>query len=432
MKLLLMLVFCSTLVACQTPAPQANTPPPPVVDNTLAILQGATDHTSTVLSLMLPVNTIYTFSIFLDRTLLVTPKANEYTHANSDWKVVNIPLSGLAPGALYTLKVSRNGEIIDERFFKTLDKNKTAPKIAVISCVDDRYASVQEQRWKSVFDQKPDMLFMIGDNVYIDTSLMPTTESDIWRRHQETRQNIALYKIKTLIPVFATWDDHDYGKNNADSTFALKTFSKFAFHTFFPRTDSKNIKQGPGVAMHFQLSKHHFLFLDNRSFRSPKNSKPETHFGIEQENWLFKLLSKNKGVFWLISGDQFFGGYHKFESYEGDHPDSFKSFINELALKKKPVVFISGDRHIAELMKIPKQKLGFTTYELTSSALHSKVYPDSLKTIPNKLAVFNKDGEHNFLILTPLHASKFRMTSDAHFIGENARTLYKDHLEIQR
>lgn len=431
MRLFLALVVGATLMACQT-SPVAAPTPPIVVDSSLPILQGATDQTTTVLSVMVPAKNIYTFSIFLDKTLLITPKPNEYSHPSSTWKIINIPLSGLVPSAVYTLKVFSNGELVDERFFKTLAKNVEAPKIAVISCVDDRYTTVQAQRWKSVFEQSPDMLFMIGDNVYVDISQSPITENDIWRRYQETRQNIDLYKLKTLIPVFATWDDHDYGQNNGDETFPLKTAAKSIFQAFFPSADSKNIQKGPGVSLHFEHNKHHFLFLDDRSFRSAKNAKPETHFGKEQEDWILKTISKNKGVFWLISGDQFFGGYHHFESYEGNHPESFKKFIDSLSLKKKIVVFVSGDRHIAELMKIPKKKLGYTTYELTSSALHAKVFPDSLKSIPNSLAVFNKDGEHNFLILTPREASKFRMTSDVHFFGENARTLYKGFLEIQR
>lgn len=432
MQQLAALVFCFVLIACQTPPPKAVTPEV-VLQTPYPILQGATDQSSTVISMMLPAGKLFTFSIFLDKTLLRTPSPQEVMIPSSTWKIVNLPLTGLAPGALYTLKIMSNGEPVDERFFKTLAKNLDHPKIAVISCIDDRFTDVQAQRWKSVFDQKPDMLFMIGDNVYVDINKgAPVTENDLWRRYQETRQSIDLYKLKTLIPVFATWDDHDYGQNNGDQTFALKNVAQNVFHTFFPSAESKALQKGPGVARYFEWGKNHFLFLDDRSFRSAKGTKPETHFGKDQEEWIYKIIGKQKGVFWLISGDQFFGGYHHFESYEGDHPESFKKFVDKLALKKKIIVFVSGDRHIAELMKIPQKKLGYTTYELTSSALHAKVFPGSLQSIPNSMAVFNKDGEHNFLIITPREASKFKMKSDVHFFGENARTIYEGTLEIQR
>lgn len=433
MQKLTALLFCLVLVACQTPPPSAAVVTPEVVLKTpYPIMQGATDDSSTVISMMVPANQILSYSIFLDKTLLLTPVAQEVMIPNSLWKMVNMPLTGLAPGALYTIKIMSNGAQVDERFFKTLPKKLDTPKIAVISCIDDRQINVQAQRWKAVFDQKPDMLFMIGDNVYVDITENPVTENDLWRRYEETRLSIDLYKLKTLIPVYATWDDHDYGKNNGDQSFALKNLARNIFLTFFPSATSKALQRGPGVAQYFEWNKNHFLFLDDRSFRTAKGTKPETHFGKEQEEWIFKIIGKQKGVFWLISGDQFFGGYHHFESYEGDHPESFKKFLERLALKKKIVVFVSGDRHIAELMKIPNKKLGYTTYELTSSALHAKVYPGSLSSTPNSLAVFNKDGEQNFLMLTPREASKFRMKSDIHFFGENARTLHEGTLEIQR
>ncbi|MCC6137688.1 MAG: hypothetical protein IT287_03590, partial [Bdellovibrionaceae bacterium] len=177
----------------------------------------------------------------------------------------------------------------------------------------------------------------------------------------------------------------------------------------------------------------HYLFLDNRYFRTEKNKTPgDSHFGKEQEEWLLKIISKQKGVFWLISGDQFFGGYHNFESYQGDHPNSFREFLKKLELKKKIILFISGDRHIAELIKVPKKHLGFTTYELTSSGLHTQMYPGSLKNTPNADAVFNKDGELNFLILHPKEASKFKMRADVQFFGEEGRSLYNGSVEIQR
>lgn len=422
------------VVACQTlPPPPALTTTTPTTVDTIPILQGATDTSSTVLSLMVPITKNYDYRITLDKSLLRTPTPTETSQNGFSWKVVNIRLENLAPGALYTLQVFDNNKVVDERQFQTLAKKLKSPKIAIVSCTDDSFTDVQKKQWAAVAQTQPDMLFMIGDNVYVDRSLMAaTTEADLWRRYQETRLSLDVYRWKKLVPVYATWDDHDYGSADANRTFALKDRSRDVFQTFFPQAASASLEKGPGVASHFTLEKNHFLFLDDRYFRSEAGASQETHFGKEQEDWIFQILKKQKGVFWLVSGDQFFGAYHTFESYEGRHPKSFKTFIERLKDSKKIVVFVSGDRHLAEYMKIPRSKLNYTTYELTSSGLHGKTYAGTADKFPNPHRLFIKDGEYNFLVVQPLEASKFRMKADVQFYGEGGRSLHTDRLEIQR
>lgn len=62
------------------------------------------------------------------------------------------------------------------------------------------------------------------------------------------------------------------------------------------------------------LGDFNLYFLDGRSFRTlhPEGS----HIGIDQEAWLLKNLIDETNPSILIKGDQFFGGYHSFESFE--------------------------------------------------------------------------------------------------------------------
>lgn len=427
--LLWILVF--TTIGCQSLKSVSPTPK----STALSVLQGSTDETTTVINILAPRDKKYEYQFYLDRSLLNTPDLIESYFANSDWKIVNIPLYRLHPGALYRLVILENDKVVDERTFSTLPKKLKTPSIAVISCTDDAYADIQKKQWDMVKNKKPDLLFLIGDNVYVDNQkkrlLKTITDYDILERYIETRQNLDLYQWKHLTPVFATWDDHDFGKNNSNQNFEYKNQSKYIFQIFFPLVPTKTIEKGPGVSSVFSLDKNHFVFLDNRFFRSEKNTQPESHFGKEQEQWLSQILKSKKGTFWLISGDQFFGGYHTFESYQGDHPLAFKKFLDTVKSYKKPVFFVSGDRHIAELMKIPKNHLGFTTYEFTSSGLHAKMYPGSLTNTPNTQAVFNKDGEHNFLILQPIESSRYKAKAKAIFYGNESRILHEDILNVE-
>lgn len=433
MRVLLWLACAFLGASCQTgPRVEQHSTKLAVTEN-LSILQGATDQTSTVLSILAPIGKHYEYRILLDKTLLRTPTPEEIEEEGFLWKIVNISLENLAPGVLYTLQIYENGVVFEQRQFQTLSNTLKHPKIAVISCTDDSFSDAQKKQWAAVLNTAPDMLFLIGDNVYVDKSLTgPITTTDIWRRHQETRLNLDMYKWKKLIPVYATWDDHDYGAGDGNRTFALKDHSREVFSAFFPGAKSQSLVSGPGIAKHVAHEKNHFILLDDRYFRSPKGEHPETHFGKEQEDWLFKIIKKNKGTFWLISGDQFFGGYHTFESYQGVHPQSFKKFIERLRDHKKNIVFVSGDRHLAEFMKLPSLYLGYTTYELTSSGLHAKTYPGAAEKFPNPHRVFIKDGEYNFLVIQPLESSKFRAKANVEFFGDGGRSLYKTQLEIAR
>ncbi len=427
------LALMALLIACQTPHTASSEAEHAQKVEFLPILQGATDQDSTVLSLMVPITSNYEYRITLEKSVLVTPKPKVTTPPGLPWKIVNITLENLSPGLEYSLEVLDGDRTIDARKFKTLDKKLKSPKIAIVSCTDDAFAEVQKKQWDAVARVQPDMIFMIGDNVYVDKSLLaPTTELDLWRRYQETRLRLDFYRWKTLVPVYATWDDHDYGTRDANRRFPLKDTSRQVFRTFFPLAPTKNLQPGPGVSSHFRFAKNHFIFLDDRYFRSEKGVTPQTHFGGEQEDWLQRILKKEKGAFWLISGDQFFGGYHTFESYEGIHPQSFKEFLKRLEQRNKIAVFVSGDRHLAEFMKIPRSKLGYPTFELTSSGLHAKTYPGTADKFANPHRAFIKDGEYNFVVVQPLEASKFRFKADAHFYGEGGRPLYHHLMEIQR
>src|SRR5690606_32127208 len=118
----------------------------------------------------------------------------------------------------------------------------------------------------------------------------------------------------------------------------------------------------------------------------------------DQQAWLFTELAGSTPT-WLISGDQFFGGYHAYESYEGRHPRSFQAFLRRLKSQSAPVVFLSGDRHLAEIMEIPESLLGFRTFEITTSPIHAKVYDDPWKEFPNPRQIEGVAGVLNYAIL---------------------------------
>jgi alkaline phosphatase D len=370
------------------------------------ILQGPTTENKTILSVALPVDMDVDYKFYEERTKLANEikiKLSSKKFKDSSWRVDHIKLSELKPGILYTLIVKdQQGKVLDERTFSSFKGKATELNFMLASCLTDTYDELARKIWPQVFTHKPEVIFLIGDVVYADIYNgiylgRPAPPDHLWERFMDARNTVPLYKIDHLVPVYAIWDDHDFGVNDGDSTYAYKNESLINFNVFFPVLKSKQLESGPGLSHVLRVAGQEFYFLDNRYFRSP--SKKGAHFGDEQLKWFFENVSKSDEPMWIISGDQFFGAYHPYESLEGSHPKEFKTFMEQLKKVKRNFIFASGDRHLVEIMQIPKAEVGLDTYELTSSGIHSKVFEGSLERNPNPRRIDGKDGVENFMMI---------------------------------
>jgi alkaline phosphatase D len=118
-----------------------------------------------------------------------------------------------------------------------------------------------------------------------------------------------------------------------------------------------------------------FFLLDDRYYRSPNrwpDGPDKTMFGERQMTWLKQaLVSAPRGAIKLIAGgSQFwnhatrFEGWHHFATERG----AFAQWL--LREKIEGVIFLSGDRHFGELLKIERPG-AYPIYEFTSSPLTS-------------------------------------------------------------
>lgn len=353
--------------------------------------------------------------------------------AASNEVIEEYSLQGLDVQKTYLMKVYNNGKLVDERRFG-LRAQSAGLKFVVLSCADDQFMAEQKIMWRLVAEQKPDLILSLGDHPYADRfqgkPVIEAEPSMLWSRYVDARRNLDLYHYRHLIPVVATWDDHDYGSNGGDRRYKYKQESKQIFLSFFPQRDEQeNFVRGPGVASRLAIGEQRFVFLDNRSFRSPAQQsavclkhksaavcktrpeaklgdtdakkEPETHFGVKQTEWAMnQVRSAGSDVVWLISGDQWFGAYSPFESFEGGYPKDFKRFMTALAgLSDARVAFLSGDRHSAEISEIEDKILGYKSLEVVSSPIHARVYGNNWVEFPNPRQTASLYGAFNFSVI---------------------------------
>lgn len=427
MKIILLLALIMAVFSCAELREKLSPSPRPDNYYKFSIMQGSTDDTSTVLRLVYP-NHIDPDIFITDskQNNIKISSLKEFKHEYYEFKSVHLSLKNLNPEELYTIKISSpGGRWKDERTFRTL-KDKKKMRILVASCLNDTFNEIGNKIWPEAFEHNPDVVFLIGDNIYADIysgiyigSSIPSSPGHLWRRHVDHAMTLKLYRLKHLTPTFVTWDDHDYGLNNGDNTYKHKNEAKDIFKAFFPTYENKYLKKGLGVGSLLTLAEQNFFFLDGRSFRDKNTKKNGTHLGKEQTKWLFKKLASSEKLNWLIKGDQFFGSHHKFEAFENDHPKDFQFFLKSLKDLGKRYVFLSGDRHLVEILKFTSKDVGFDIMEYTVSAVHTKVFEGALKRDYTSKRVDGFDNKANYGIFDiDAKPGKTDVTFKAYTIGD--------------
>ena len=269
------------------------------------------------------------------------------------------------------------------------DDPKVVTKIAFGSCVD-------QDKPVPVFDTmaatKPDLLLLLGDNVYADLDKkVKVTPEVIREKYQQMAKVPGFVKLKAASgKILGTWDDHDYGKNDAGADWEHKDAAQKEFHDFFdtPADDPRRKQKGVYHAEVFgPVGKRvQVVVLDTRYFRSPlKKGKfdPATRItpylpntdadatvlGAEQWKWLEEQLKKPAEVRLLVSSIQVVPDEHPFEKWATFPKERERLYALLNSTGANGVLILSGDRHHAEV-SVETKAIGYPLYDVTSSGFN--------------------------------------------------------------
>ena len=260
--------------------------------------------------------------------------------------------------------------------------------IVFASCNDqDR----DQPLWKPILANAPDVFIWGGDNVYADTADMDSMAADynkVWA-HPDYAE------LASKTEIIGTWDDHDYGKNDAGIEWSMKDEAQQVFLDFLkvPEDDPLRIQEGVYHTKKYKTEKGSIkvILLDTRYFRTAMNKStvegrryepwPESHdgsvLGDVQWAWLENELQDESADFNLIvSSIQLLSYEHGWEKW-GNFPSEVDKMIDMVqAAKSKNILFLSGDRHQAEFSSMYKEGFKYPIVDFTSSGL-THVFPDS-------------------------------------------------------
>lgn len=278
-------------------------------------------------------------------------------------------------------------------------------------CKQDKPAPI----WDAIVAEKPELFLMIGDNIYGDSQDMAVLKAK-W----DTLGAMPGYrKLKQTCRVLATWDDHDYGADDAGVEFPKKKESQQLFLDFFDEPADSSRRKQEGVYTSYEFGpverRVQVILLDTRYHRSPlkksgrkkgdsgflgpytKNTDPgATILGEAQWSWFEAELRKPAIVRIIASSIQVLPNQHYWEKW-GNFPQERVRFMQAIRdAKANGVIVLSGDRHSAEISRNDRL-VGYPLFEVTSSSLNAPAQP---KEEPNRDRVGGLHGQENFGVVS--------------------------------
>ncbi|HTD68081.1 MAG TPA: alkaline phosphatase D family protein [Candidatus Limnocylindria bacterium] len=230
-----------------------------------------------------------------------------------------------------------------------------------------------------------ELFILLGDNIYADTM-----NSAVMAEKYRARKESAFFRaLRRKAPLLATWDDHDFGGNDAGASYLMKADSQKLFCDFMdvPANSPRRQREGIYDAAVFGPPgrRVQVILLDTRYFRSnlatgenhvvPSGGKYIPHpdpnvtmLGAAQWAWLEEQLRLPAELRIIASSIQFISEFSGGEAW-ANLPREKQRMLD--LLKKahaNGVLFISGDRHWAELSRLDRPG-DYPLYDLTSSAL---------------------------------------------------------------
>lgn len=320
----------------------------------------------------------------VDSTLQIkTEKESGYTAKLLADKVI--------PAKVYNYQVLINDKRVKlsyPTFFKTpeLFDEEELPnlKIALGSCVSV-YDSLYDPRtegytgeypiFESILSKTPDMMFWLGDNIYLREQDW-NTQTGINYRYTHTRSVSEMQPLLAVVQNYAIWDDHDFGPNDSDRSFIHKDKTLEAFKNFWGNP-SFGLSNQKGITTMFTYGDIDFFLLDNRYYRSPQKRKTgnSTVLGKNQLEWLIDALAFSEATFKVVALGNLLlstSAHYKNQNYISNFNEERTYLLKRIEEEDlKNILFITGDKHFTELSTLNNAK-GNTLYEFTVSPLTSK------------------------------------------------------------
>ncbi len=305
-------------------------------------------------------------------------------------------VDGLKPGTRYFYSVLLDGQPAMSRpwpSFTTapIDGAKGRVRFAFGSCLG-KEPWLDAAMWADLDARTPvDLVLLLGDNHYANTP-DPAKQHAAFIAH---RDNAGFRSLFQRTPLYAIWDDHDFGVNDSDGTQKDKELSLRTFKEFFANPGCGE-PDNPGVYFKFTRGGIDFFMLDDRFHRSPNKAPDDdtkTMLGAKQLAWLKRELVASKAAIKVLAAGgewQVNGSDDSWRSFQRERKEIFDLLAER---EMKNVLLLSGDRHFTAAYQLPEGFIEICSGPVGSPNAPAKVVPGmfSLHDHGKMICVFDID-----------------------------------------
>ncbi|XP_028806228.1 uncharacterized protein LOC114761078 isoform X2 [Neltuma alba] len=289
-------------------------------------------------------------------------------------------------------------------------------RIAFGSCSNQ---SAPQPIWDAIVDFHPQIFIWMGDNIYGDLKrpfkifgpertigpwkniprFFSSSRQEMEAKYREAKTSPGYSQLREKAEVIGTWDDHDYGLNDAGKEFSEKITNQVLLLDFLDEPQDSPRRKQAGVYASYVYGPMgrdiKIILLDTRYHRDPVGSDG-TILGSSQWLWLEQELKGPATAITLIgSSIQVISNLSAatrplfaMESW-GRFPKERDRLFKVIAdSKRNGVLFISGDVHFGEITRYDCA-LDYPLYDITSSGLTQsieEVVPPSLRFLVRFIA----------------------------------------------
>jgi alkaline phosphatase D len=311
-----------------------------------------------------------------------------------------IPINDLKSSSSYTYQIIVNDEVIlpeTEQIIRTLpesDENEIV-KLAFGSC-PHRWGLGNHRLLEQIRDRGNHAMILLGDIAVQDRN----DHLGLHRADYLLRDFLPAWKnFAANIPVYASWDDHDYFDNDKAGlpegyTEKDRDGVRNVFKHSWVNSSYGNESIDQGIYTRERIGPFDIIMTDNRFFRTGKKG---SFLGQDQMDWLKEQLLDCKGPFIILScgtmwSDYVSDGKDSWGVNDPEGREEIFSFIEDNEISG--VLLISGDRHGARGFTIPR-KSNFGFFEFEAASLGARVGPPA-KDPSWETQLYGIDGKFAF------------------------------------
>jgi hypothetical protein len=264
--------------------------------------------------------------------------------------IARFEVRGLAPRTAYAWRVEAGEATPITGRLRTFARGPMDATLAFASCARTGSSSPV---FDAIREVDPHLFLHMGDFHYENISR--NDPARFRRAYDEVLASPAQSRLYRQVPIVYTWDDHDYGGNNASGASASRPAALEVYRQAVPHYPIDE-RGTAGIQQAFDIGRVRVIVTDARSQRTPdrqRSADAHTMLGPTQRQWLLDQLTAAADrplVVWVntvpwIAPES--DGGDDWGSYATER-DLVATHLDRLGLTRR-LVMLSGDAHMVAM-----------------------------------------------------------------------------------